>query len=122
MSSCWIIRHSFCLRICSTHQNGVLLVDAIDWEYTYKDLIKKVVCDPDNKVGMTHRCESRPESAALKKVLDDELNHLEMDSELHYCQWQTTDRAAMATLTTTYLKNTRNSSLTGSTTLLNNRT
>ena len=39
--------HSVC--ICSTHQNAVLLVDAIDWEYTYKDLLKKIVCEPDNK-------------------------------------------------------------------------
>ena len=88
--------------ICSTHQNAVLLVDVIDWEYMYKDLIKKVVCDPDNKVCMMHRCESCPGSAALKKFLDDEFSHLDMDPELHYCQWQTTDCAALATLTTTF--------------------
>ena len=35
--------HSAC--VCSTHQIAVLLVDAIDWEYAYKDLIKKVVCE-----------------------------------------------------------------------------
>ena len=45
--------HSVC--ICSTHQNAVLLVDTIDWEYIYKDLIKKIVCDPDNNVCMMHR-------------------------------------------------------------------
>ena len=89
--------HSVC--VCNTHQNAVLLVDAIDWEYTYKDLIKKVVCDPDNKVCMMHRFESCLVSAALKKFLDDELSHLDMDSEFHYCQWQTTDPAALATLT-----------------------
>ena len=104
---CWIIRHSFCLRmqhdlLFATDNNAVLLVDTTDWEYTYKDLIKKVVCDPDNKVCMMHRCESCPRSAALKKFLDDELNHLDMDSEFHYCQWQTTNRAALATLTTTF--------------------
>ena len=80
-------------------QNAVLLVDVIDWEYIYKDLIKKVVCDPDNKVCMMHRFESCLVSAALKKFLDDELSHLDMDSEFHYCQWQTTDPAALATLT-----------------------
>ena len=94
------VTHSVC--ICSTHQKAVLLVDVIDWEYTYKDLIKKVVCDRDNKVCMMHRCESCPGSTALKKFLDDELRHLDMDSEFHYCQWQTTDRAALATLTTTF--------------------
>ena len=79
-----------------------MLVDTNDWEYTYKDLIKEVVCDPDNKVCMMHRCESYPGSAALKKFLDDELSHLDMDSEFHYCQWQTTDRVALVTLTMTF--------------------
>ena len=51
---------------------------------------------------MMHCCESCPGCAALKKFLDDELSHLDMDSEFHYCQWQTTDRAALATLTTTF--------------------
>ena len=30
--------HSVC--VCSAHQNFVLLVDAMDWDLTYKDLIK----------------------------------------------------------------------------------
>ena len=30
--------HSIC--VCSAHQNVVLLVDAMDWDLTYKDLIK----------------------------------------------------------------------------------
>ena len=51
---------------------------------------------------MMHRCESGPGSAALKKFQDDELSHLDMDSEFHYCQWQTTDHAVLATLTTTF--------------------
>ena len=49
-----------------------------------------------------HCCESCTGSAALKKFLDNELSHLDMDSEFHYCQWQTTDCAALATLTTTF--------------------
>ena len=49
-----------------------------------------------------HRCDSCPGSGALKKFLDDELGHLDMDSEFHYCQWQTKDCAALATLTTTF--------------------
>ena len=51
---------------------------------------------------MMHRFESCLVSAALKKFLDDELSHLDMDSEFHYCQWQTTDCAALATLTKTF--------------------
>ena len=49
-----------------------------------------------------YRCESCPGSGALKMFLDDELSHQNMDSEIHYCQWQTTDRVALATLTTTF--------------------
>ena len=51
---------------------------------------------------MMHPCESCPGSAASKKFLDDELSHLDMNSKFHYCQWQTTDHAALATLKTTF--------------------
>ena len=61
-----------------------------------------MVCDPDNKICMMHRCESCPGSVGLQKFLDDELSHLDMDSELHYCQWQTTDPAALNTMTALY--------------------
>ena len=40
--------------------------------------------------------------AALKKFLDDELSHLDMDSEFHYCHWQTADCAPLTTLTMTF--------------------
>ena len=111
--------HSVCVG--STHQNAVLLVDAVDWPYTYKDLIKKVVCDPDKKVFIIHHCESCLKSAALKKFLDDELSHLDMDSNsiivsgkqqivLYWLHLQQ------------HSKNTRNSSLTSPTTLLDTHT
>ena len=32
-----------CVCICSAHQNVVLLVDAVDWDVTYKDLIKLIL-------------------------------------------------------------------------------
>ena len=31
------------VSVCSAHQNVVLLVDAMDWELTYKDLIKLIL-------------------------------------------------------------------------------
>ena len=31
---------TYSVCVCSAHQNFVLLVDAIDWDLTYKDLIK----------------------------------------------------------------------------------
>ena len=34
--------------VCTTHQNTILLVDALNWEVTYKDLVNKVVFDQSN--------------------------------------------------------------------------
>ena len=48
--------HSVC--VCSAHQNFVLLVDAMDWDLTYKDLITKIVSNPESNKCMMHRCES----------------------------------------------------------------
>ena len=90
--------HSVC--VCSAHQNVVLLVDAMDWDLTYKDLIKKVDCNTENNI--MHRCESCPDTAALKDFLDQELNEHEDDEKFNYCQWDTTDRAILTTFTATY--------------------
>ena len=35
--------------VCITHQNTISLVDALNWEVTYKDLVNNVVCDPLNR-------------------------------------------------------------------------
>ena len=48
-----------------------------------------------------HRCESGPGTAALKAFLDKKLGDFNVDNEFHYCQWDTTDRASLAALTTT---------------------
>ena len=50
---------------------------------------------------MIHHCEKCPGTAALKAFLDEELDEFKPDSEFQYLQWQTTDRAALVTLTTT---------------------
>ena len=55
--------HSVC--VCSAHQNVVLLVDAMDWDLTYKDLIKKIVCNPkSNNCCSTNICEKRCDTIA----------------------------------------------------------
>ena len=36
----------------------MLLVDAMDWDLTYKDLITKIVSNPESNKCMMHRCES----------------------------------------------------------------
>ena len=49
-------------------------------------------------------CQSCPGTAILKEFLDQELNDHEDDEEFNYCQWDTTDRATLATITVTYEK------------------
>ena len=92
--------HSLCF--CSAHQNVVLLVDAMDWDLTYKDLIKKTVCNTESNKCIMHRCESCPGTATLKEFLDQELNEHEDDEKLDYSQCDTTDQAILTTLTATY--------------------
>ena len=72
--------HSVC--VCSAHQNVVLLVDAMDWDLTYKDLIKKIVYNPESNKCIMHWCESCPGTATLKEFLDQKLNEHEDDEKL----------------------------------------
>ena len=65
------IIHSVC--ICHAHQNVVLLVDAMDWDLTYNDLIKKIVWNTESNKCIMHWCESCPSTATLKEFLDYEL-------------------------------------------------
>ena len=81
--------HSVC--ICSIHQNAILLVDAINWDITYKDLISKIVCDSTRNECMMHHCESCLGRAGLKQFLDEQLSDVDSESEFHYNQWDTTD-------------------------------
>ena len=82
--------------ICGANQNVMLLVDAMDWDLTYKDLIKKIAYNPESNKCIMHWCESCPGTATLKEFLDQELNEHEDD------EWYTTDQAILTTLTATY--------------------
>ena len=80
----------------------MLLVDAMDWGSTYKDLIKKIAYNPESNKPITHRYEFYPGTAALKEFIDQELNKYEDDEKFNYCQWNTEDRAILTTFTDTY--------------------
>ena len=80
----------------------MLLVDATDWDLTYKDLIKKIVCNTESNKCIMHWCESCPGTATLKEFLDQVLNEYEDDEKRNYCQWDTTNRAILTNFTTTY--------------------
>ena len=43
--------HSVC--VCSAHHNVALLVDAMDWDLTYKNLIKKIIYNPESNKCIT---------------------------------------------------------------------
>ena len=55
-------------------QNFLLLVDAIDWDVTYKDRIKKITWNTESNKCMTHQCESCSGTATLKEFIDQEFN------------------------------------------------
>ena len=88
--------------ICSAHQSVALLVNAMDWELTYKSLIKKIVYNPESNKCIMHWCESCLDTATLKEFLDQELNEHEDDQKFNYCQWNTTNHAILTTFTATY--------------------
>ena len=94
------ITHSVC--ICSAPQKIVLLVDAMDWDLTYKDLIKKIVCNTESNKCITHRCVSCPGTATLKEFLDQELIKHWDDDKFNYSQLDTMDRAILTKFTTIY--------------------
>ena len=92
--------HSVC--VYSFHQNVVLLVDAMDWDVTYKDLIRKIVCKTECNKCIINRCESCPGTATLKEFIDQEFNKYGDDEKLNYCQWDTANRALLITFTAMY--------------------
>ena len=69
--------------VCSAHQNAVLLVDAMDWDLTYKDLIKKIVCNTDSEKCMMHQCESCPGNVTLKGYFVQEHNKITKEVNIH---------------------------------------
>ena len=77
--------------VCTAYQNTILLVDALNWEVIYKDLVNKVVCDPSNRKSVMHRFSNCPGTNALGKFLKEELSDIDPHFQFHYSQWQTTD-------------------------------
>ena len=91
--------------VCSAHPNVLLLLDAMDWDLTYKHLIKKIVHKPESKKWIMHWSKTSPGTETLKEFLDQELNEHEDDEKFNYCQWDTTDRVILTTFTGPYEEN-----------------
>ena len=88
--------------VCSAHPNVLLLVDAMGWDLTYKNLIKKMVHKPESNKWIMHWCKSSPGTETLKEFLDQKLNEHEGDEKFNYCQRETTDRVILTTFTGPY--------------------
>ena len=58
-----------CVCVCSIRQNAILLIDAIDIQHTYKDLMSKLVCSLDRADCMIHRREKCPGDNNLRNYL-----------------------------------------------------
>ena len=86
---------SFVIRV--THQNAILLVDAIDLDKTYKDLIDMIVCDRDSKTCMIHRCDDCPGTQYFQNFLSETLTSA--DEEISFQQWQSTDSTKLISQT-----------------------
>ena len=87
--------------VCTTHQNTILLVDALNWEVTYKDVVNKqcVIHQIVNVwciVVLTVQ-----EKNTLHKFLEEELSEIDPDFQFHYSQSQTTYRAFLVTVAST---------------------
>ena len=87
--------------VCTTHQNTISLVDALNWEVKYKDILNKVVHDTWSRDCMTIRCTNCPGTNALHKFLEVELGDIDPDFQFHNSQWQTTNRASLVVVTST---------------------
>ena len=73
--------HSIC--VCNVHQTVVFLADAVDCDLTYKDLIKKIVCNTDSEKCMMHQCESCPGNVTLKGYFVQEHNKITKEVNIH---------------------------------------
>lgn len=57
--------------VCDYHQNANLLISALPTKIDYKELLKRTVCDKDNRNYMLHGCEYCPGEHVLKTFLTD---------------------------------------------------
>jgi hypothetical protein len=86
--------HSVC--VCCIHQNAKLMVNALNLQVTYKELLGMLVCDMNQETCMLYGCDECPSSDALRDRLlatnDDD------DESIKYKQWVTTDRCDLVTV------------------------
>ena len=88
---------TYSVCVCVTYQNAILLLDAIDMNKKYTDLMDMIVCDWETKQCIIQRCEKCPGTEPLKMFLFDALEKDEDD--VCFQQWQATDRTKLVSQT-----------------------
>ena len=69
------------------------------FKVTYRDLMKIFVCDIENMECMVHKCENCPGSDALHTYLQKKFKEYDVDDDITFSQWDSTDRTALRTCT-----------------------
>ena len=93
--------HSVC--VCAIHQNVKLMLNAVDLNNSYHDLIEQIVCDKNSKDCMVHRCPDCPGVNNLKEFLKERLLTDDSDDDdgdsvegnITFSQWTTVDRSEL---------------------------
>lgn len=91
--------HAVC--ICTHHQNPQLMLLAFgsrDIPITLKDLMKKTVCDVESEKCMMRMCKSCPGEEGIKSDAD-LVTMLDLQDEVQYKQWVSTDQTKLLTIT-----------------------
>ena len=84
--------HSVC--VCTIHLNMKLLLSPIGEKYT--NLYKFIVCSPENKECMLHRCPNCPRTSEdLRNHIYGFLEDFDDTESIEFSQWVTTDRSEL---------------------------
>ena len=87
-SKFWELRPKWCVTVCvcDYRQNAKLLISALPTKIDYKELLKRTVCDKDNRNYMLHGCEYCPSDHVLKTFLTDLFEN--EDQIVNFEQWK----------------------------------
>ena len=93
--------HKVC--VCEYHQNVKLALLSLPVKIDYKDVICKAVCNIDTRNCLLHVCEHCPGKQGIQNYLINCFtnNENELDEDISYMQWTSTDRTTMNKLTLT---------------------
>ena len=93
--------HKVC--VCEYHQNVKLMLLSLTVKTNYKDVICKAVCNTDARNCVLHVCKNSPGKQGIQNYLTHwfKNNENELDEDILYMQWISTDRTTMNKLTST---------------------